>query len=162
MIPYSVDLVGFSAIYNNMKKLSFLFVMVCAPISCLAGVECRTIGGPVYCTWRDADGNYVNTTTYNIGNSAYTTGHIGDDKIWTSSNNFGGTVHISGSVGDKRVRVSKNNIGTRSYISGKIGNAGIRASVNKIGTKNYTTGSVGGRPVSVISNTFGGKTSYNF
>lgn len=76
--------------------------------------------------------------------------------------NFGGTVHISGSVGDKSVRVSKNNIGTRSYISGKIGNAGIRASVNKIGTKNYTIGSVGGRPVSVISNTFGGKASYNF
>lgn len=74
-------------IYNSMKKLSFLFAMLCVQMSCLAGVSCNTIGDTVYCSGRDSDGNYVSTTTNKIGNTTYTTGRIGDDKIRTSLRN---------------------------------------------------------------------------
>lgn len=77
-------------IYNSMKKLSFLFIMICMPISCLAGVSCNTIGDTVYCSGRDSDGNYVSTTTNKIGNTTYTTGRIGDERVNTSSNRIGG------------------------------------------------------------------------
>ncbi len=54
-------------IYNNMKKLSFLFAMLWLPMSCLAGVSCNTIGDTVYCSGHDSDGNYISTTTNKNG-----------------------------------------------------------------------------------------------
>lgn len=69
-----------------MKKLRFLFIMICMPMSCLAGVGCNTIGDTVYCSGHDSDGKYVSTTTNKIGNTTYTNGRIGDERVNTSSN----------------------------------------------------------------------------
>lgn len=118
-----------------MKKLSFLFVIVCMPMSCLAGVSCNTIGDTVYCSGRDSDGNYVSTTTNKIGNTTYTTGRIGDERVNTSSNRIGGTVYTSGSIGDRRVNVSENRIGNTVYHSGSFGDRRVNTSTNRIGAQ---------------------------